>query len=118
MSIQSGASAVAAKAIDSSYVNPKASLRESSYVEAVCHGNTAFAVDIYRRLAAIPGNVFFSPFSLSMALAMVYAGAKGETARQIGRVLRFGADHSDLYHAFSNLFRNLQAVSLPRGLPK
>jgi len=111
MSIQSGASAVAAKAIDSSYVNPKASLRESSYVEAVCHGNTAFAVDIYRRLAAIPGNVFFSPFSLSMALAMVYAGAKGETARQIGRVLRFGADHSDLYHAFSNLFRNLQAVS-------
>lgn len=53
--------------------------------------NADFAVDLYRRLAkGNPGrNVLFSPYSVSSALAMLAEGARGETADEIGRVLRF-----------------------------
>ena len=50
-----------------------------------------FAVDLYKQLAKEnPGkNLFFSPYSMSGALAMTAEGARGETAAQMGRVLRF-----------------------------
>ncbi|MDR2175896.1 MAG: hypothetical protein LBO82_08170, partial [Synergistaceae bacterium] len=47
----------------------------------------AFAVDVYLRLAQKEGEFFFSPYSISSALAMVYAGADGETAREMGKTL-------------------------------
>ena len=46
-------------------------------------GNTQFAFDLYRILHQEGGNLFFSPYSLSMALAMVYTGAYGATEEQI-----------------------------------
>src|SRR5208282_3777659 len=42
-------------------------------------GNTAFACDLYAQLRKSPGNLFFSPYSVSTALAMTYAGARGDT---------------------------------------
>lgn len=53
--------------------------------------NSDFAVDLYRELAKEnPGkNMFFSPYSMSGALAMTAEGARGETAAQMGKVLRF-----------------------------
>ncbi|MGB7160144.1 MAG: serpin family protein [Tepidisphaeraceae bacterium] len=52
--------------------------------------NNRFAFDLYARLAeASPGeNLCFSPFSISAALSMLHAGARGETAREIAAVLR------------------------------
>jgi serpin B len=54
-------------------------------------GNNLFAFDLYRRLAADPahagGNLFFSPYSISSALAITYEGARGTTADEIGAVL-------------------------------
>ena len=51
-------------------------------VTALVDGNTQFACDMYARLAAdSPGNLFFSPFSISTALSMVHAGARGPTSR-------------------------------------
>jgi serine protease inhibitor len=52
--------------------------------------NGDFAIDLYRQLAAErPGeNLFFSPFSISSALLMAAEGASGETAEQMGKVLR------------------------------
>jgi serine protease inhibitor len=47
---------------------------------ALVRGNTAFALDLYTRLAQEDGNRFLSPLSISTALAMTYAGAEGETA--------------------------------------
>jgi len=47
----------------------------------------AFAVALYGRLATQPGNLFFSPASIRMALAMAYAGARGRTAEQMATVL-------------------------------
>jgi len=57
--------------------------------ERVAEGNRAFAVSLYREVAGEPGNVFFSPFSISTALAMTYVGARGETAAQMQSTLHF-----------------------------
>src|SRR5205085_11445102 len=53
---------------------------------------TAFAADLYGRLAAGTGNVLFSPFSIAAALTMTAAGAKGETLAQMRKVLHQPAD--------------------------
>ncbi len=51
----------------------------------------ALAMDLYRKLAdEHDANLFFSPYSISSALAMTYAGARGQTAEQMNSVLHFG----------------------------
>ena len=50
-------------------------------------GNNAFAFDLYRVLREEPGNLFYSPYSISLALAMTYAGARRETERQMSDTL-------------------------------
>ncbi|XP_075899250.1 leukocyte elastase inhibitor-like [Nelusetta ayraudi] len=52
--------------------------------------NTAFALDLLRKLSDDEDkNVFFSPFSISSALAMALLGARGNTAQQMSEVLHF-----------------------------
>jgi serpin B len=75
-------------------------------VEVVA-GNTSFAFDLYGKLRAQPGNLLLSPYSLSTALAMTYAGARGETAAQMARVLHFKADPGPLDEAFRKLGEQL-----------
>ena len=62
----------------------------------VVQGNTEFALSLYAQLHSQEGNLFFSPLSLSTALAMTYAGARGQTAEQMATVLHFPADDQDL----------------------
>ncbi len=50
-------------------------------------GHNAFALDLYGRLKGAGGNLLFSPYSIHSALAMTRAGAAGETAAQMDRVL-------------------------------
>ena len=57
--------------------------------QTLVDGNNAFALDLYRRLSEKDGNIVFSPYSISTALAMTYAGARGETAEQMAKVLHF-----------------------------
>jgi serpin B len=52
-------------------------------------GTNAFALDLYRRLSAGSGNLFFSPASISTAFGMAYAGARGQTAEQVAHVFHF-----------------------------
>ena len=66
-------------------------------------GNTAFAFDLYRTLAQSDGNLFYSPYSISLALAMTYAGARGETERQMAETLRFLLPQERLHPAFNAL---------------
>lgn len=54
--------------------------------------NNAFALDLYSRLAADDGNLFFSPTSVQTALAMTWAGARGATADQMAATLHLDAD--------------------------
>src|SRR4051794_13241864 len=67
--------------------NPKLTESERTGFAA---GNRMFAFDLYSELIKPGGNVFFSPFSISMALAMTYAGAKGTTASEMQSALDFG----------------------------
>lgn len=50
-----------------------------------------FAFDLHRRLRRRPGNLAFSPASISVALAMTWGGAEGETAAEMAQVMRFPA---------------------------
>ena len=54
--------------------------------------NNAFATDLYARLSAKEGNLSFSPTSIQTALAMTWAGARGQTADEMAKVLHLGAD--------------------------
>ena len=58
-------------------------------VKGVAWGNNCFAIGLYQKLGADEGNLFFSPYSISTALAMTYAGAKGETREQMAQALCF-----------------------------
>ncbi len=66
-------------------------------------GNAAFAFDCYRRLAAKPGNVFYSPLSVSLALAMTWAGARTTTEEQMASALRFELPQERLHPFFNAL---------------
>ena len=53
----------------------------------VVAGNSRFALQLYQHLRPTDGNLFFSPYSISTAMAMTYAGAKGQTERQMATAL-------------------------------
>jgi len=78
-------------------------------VSALADGNAAFAFDLYRTLAAGEGNLFFSPYSISVALAMTYAGAAGDTASQMASTLQFTLPQDRLHPAFNAYSLDLQA---------
>ena len=69
----------------------------------LANGNSSFAFELYKNLAVKDGNLFFSPYSISMALAMTYAGARGETERQMADTLRFLLPQDRLHPAFNAL---------------
>lgn len=58
-------------------------------IQTLARDHTAFALDLYGALRGTEGNLFYSPYSISTALAMTYAGAKGDTADQMADVLHF-----------------------------
>ena len=72
-------------------------------------GSNAFAVDLYGQLRRQPGNLFFSPASISTALAMAYAGAGGQTAAQMAAALHFTLPPDRLHPAMGALLANLNA---------
>lgn len=72
-------------------------------VRALVGGNTAFALDLYRELGRAPGNLFFSPFSVSTALGMAYAGARTETETEMAAALRFALPQARLHPSFAAL---------------
>lgn len=65
--------------------------------------NTAFAFDLYRALHAADGNLFCSPYSISLALGMTSAGARGETLEQMRAALHFTLPDERLHPAFNAL---------------
>src|ERR1700722_15293435 len=70
---------------------------------AVAADNNTFATDLYAHLAAGSQNLLFSPYSISSALAMTYAGARGQTAAQMAHTLHFSLPDDRLHAAFGAL---------------
>lgn len=78
-------------------------------VDTFPKGNAAFAVNLYRELGAAEGNIFFSPYSISSALGMTYAGARGNTATEMKETLKFELTQGQLHSAFKELNQQLTA---------
>jgi serpin B len=72
-------------------------------VAAAAAGNSAFAFDLYQALRAQGGNLFYSPYSISSALAMTYAGARGQTEAQMAATLHYTLGQAALHPAFNAL---------------
>ena len=62
---------------------------ENEERKTIVEGNNEFALELYAKLRDKEGNLFFSPYSISTALAMTYAGARGQTQLQMADVLHF-----------------------------
>jgi serpin B len=89
-------------------VQPGASGQTPDDTAQAVQGNSQFALDLYAQLREKNGNLFFSPYSISTALAMTYAGAKGDTAREMAHTLHFTLDPQRLHPAFANLRNEIQ----------
>lgn len=82
-----------------------ASEKDKPNIQAVVTGNSEFALDLYKKIGETETNknIFFSPFSISTALSMTYAGAKGNTAKQMADTMHFRLTPSDQHAAFGEL---------------
>jgi len=90
---------------------PKAKAEPLTDIESVVLGNSVFAFDLYQKLRSpAEENLFFSPYSVSTALAMIYAGARGETQRQMEKALQFSLGQEKLHPAFAELQTGLNKL--------
>lgn len=79
-------------------------------LRAVVQANTTFALDLYAELKGVEGNLFFSPYSISTALAMTHAGARGNTAREMAETLHFTVSPEQLHRGFASLQTELASI--------
>ena len=85
-------------------------------VAELVEGNTAFALDLYQALTTEgDGNLIYLPYSISLALGMAHAGARGETERQMVGTLHFGLPQEQLHPAFNTLAHALDSRSAGTG---
>lgn len=115
LTLGSGRVRTAAQASEQPIESPGENLshdNEDSLTDAqrLVRGNTAFAIGLYKQLRAGEGNLFFSPYSISTALAMTYAGAREDTAREMAETLRFSMAPERLHPAFAELQAGLNKV--------
>ncbi len=81
-----------------------------SNVEKVTQNNTQFAIDLYKKIKTEEGNIFFSPYSISTALALTYGGARVQTAKQMATILHFSLEYEELHSAFADIQTKLNAI--------
>jgi len=92
------------------FSEPPIPFTASPEVKSAVDGNTAFALDLYQKLKARPGNLFFSPYSVSTALAMTYAGARGQTESEMAKALHFNPAQTNLPAAFGALGARMNQI--------
>lgn len=76
---------------------------DESDLITLANSNSEFAFDLYKTLKEASGNLFYSPYSISQALAMTYTGAHGETEKQMSDTMRFTLSQGYLHPAFNSL---------------
>lgn len=77
------------------------------------NANTEFALDLFNRLASNDknSNIFISPISISLAMAMAYNGASGESQKEISETFRFANyDAANLNNAFKLLLSSMSGI--------
>ena len=78
-------------------------------VSDVVNGNSQFAIDAYKKLNSENGgkNIFFSPYSISSALAITYEGARGQTAQEMQQVLGLPEDENAMLAGFAKIYNTI-----------
>ncbi len=86
-------------------------------MEKVIDGNTILALDLYKKLAAekTGESLFFSPYSISTALAMTWIGARGETAEQMADTLQFNLPQEEFHPVMGLLQQQLNPGKTEEG---
>jgi len=108
-------------ATDPNHITNSALTADTNNIKTTVAGNTDFALTLYDKLkddqnaTAPKGNLFFSPYSISTALAMTYGGARGETQKQMATALHFTLPMQNLYSAFGALQKQLVQRDKSRG---
>lgn len=88
----------------------------SGSVQSLAEGNNRFALELYHQIRGDePTNLFFAPGSISTAMGMTYAGARGETEAEMGRVFHFTQSQEELHRAFAVLNRVFGTAEEKRG---
>lgn len=75
----------------------------------------AFTLDLFREVKGEAGNIFLSPWNIANAIALVFAGARGETERQISRALNTTPEQEGFHKAFGALISDLKARRSEQG---
>ena len=83
-------------------------------VEAVTAGNRAFALDLYGQLKSGDTNLFYSPWSITTALALAWAGAEGQTEEAMASTLHFGLSEAEVHEALNAIDLELSSRA-PEG---
>jgi serpin B len=96
-------------------VVPTSAAPSKNDVAAVVRGNNEFAFEVYAQLRQKDGNLFFSPESISTALAMTYAGARGSTADEMAKTLHFALNTDKLHPTFHSLIDELNGAGKKCG---
>jgi serpin B len=84
--------------IDMSKIDALFEAGDSVAPTAIIHGNIHFSIDLFKQIQQSDKNLIYSPYSISTALGMLYAGAKEETADQIQQVLHFPSPNTKSFH--------------------
>ena len=94
----------------SAWPAPPIPFNPTSEAQTAVTGNNTFALDLYRQLAARPGNLFFSPYGLSASLALAGAGARNQTRSEFTNVLHLPLPTASLPEAFGPLAARLNQI--------
>lgn len=91
-------------------ITSQALASERTEMNPLVGANTTFALQLYGKLRSTEGNLALSPYSISSALAMTYAGARGDTARQMEQTLHFDQSKTSVHELFGRLDAALKAA--------
>ncbi len=79
----------------------------SEGTNAIVEANNKFAFNLYSEYKSGEGNIFFSPYSISTALAMTYEGARGKTAEEMRQVFYFPEDDNLRKSSFASIYNEI-----------
>jgi len=80
---------------------------QAQNTQTLVRGNNGFSLELYKKLDSKEKNIFFSPISITTAFAMVYLGAKNETAKEISKTLNYNMPADSTSMAFNELTKQM-----------